>query len=432
MIISALAAALLLSGCGGSKTTSGGGSGDEAGARTARAARAPAAIPPAPTEEPDTTWYNTQDSEFWISKAGQMAGLAQLVNRGNRFAGKTVKLTADIDLSGYGSGASSFNNGKGWIPIGAGLNMFKGVFDGDGKTVRRLFINDAGLFHAGLFGRVDGGTVKNLGVVDANITAGGRTGAIAGGLNGGTVEQCYSTGTVKGKGFVGGVVGHVARKSTVTGCYSSASVHGENYVGGVVGDADGGSTVSRSYFTGEEVRGNEAVGGVAGGVLGKGSSISNTYSTGAIVCGATCGGVVGKVQDGASAVNSYSTGAVSGRTRAGGVVGQITAGAVTGCVAINPSVKVEGRGGFTGRVFAQGDGRTSGGNLAFSGIKNSADGTDWPAKGDKARDGVDITAAQISSDGTIGGRFTETNGWTTMRGMLPGFGAAVRVPEHMK
>ena len=431
--IFALAAVIaLLSNCGGPKTTgAGGGESGTTAVTTRAAARAAAATPTAPAEEPDTAWYNEQDEEFWLSKAGQLAGLAQLVNRGNRFAGKTIKLTANLDISGYTKGAA-FNEGKGWIPIGIGFNMFKGAFDGGGKVIRGLSIHDATLFSAGLFGRIEGGSVKNLGLTDVNITSGGRTGAVTAILGNGSVEQCYSTGNIKGKAFVGGLVGHVDKKSRVARSYSSATVTGENYVGGVVGDADGGSTVTLTYYSGEEVKGNEAVGGVAGGAIGRGSSVTNSYSTGKIACGSNCGGVIGKVLDGATVTNTYATGEVSGRTRVGGIAGQVQ-GAVTGSVAINLSVKAEGK-GYAGRVTGQSDGKGgSSGNLAFTGIRNSAGNTDWPAnRDDKNKYGADINAAQISNDGTIGGRFTEEKGWTTMRGMLPGFGGGVRVPEHMR
>lgn len=56
----------------------------------------------------DTSWYNehTSDSEFTITTAAELAGLAQLVNAGNDFSGKTIRLGADIDLAGHG-----------WTPI---------------------------------------------------------------------------------------------------------------------------------------------------------------------------------------------------------------------------------------------------------------------------------------------------------------------------
>ncbi|MCL2219050.1 MAG: hypothetical protein FWC23_00655 [Chitinispirillia bacterium] len=427
--ISALAAALALSGCGGSKTTSGGGALSSAESGTGTTTRVRESVRTAPAEEPDTSWYNSEGTVFQITKAGQLAGLAKLVNRGNRFEGKTIMLSADIDLSGYNSGAA-FNDGKGWIPIGTKMQMFKGTFAGGGKTIRGLYINDPKLFQAGLFGRVDGGTIKELGLADVNITAGGRTGAVAGGIAGSTIEQCHSSGNIKGKGFVGGLVGNAGNKSNVLSSYSTAAVNGENYVGGLVGEADNGSTVARSYSTGN-ITGNEAVGGISGAVMDKDSNISNCYSTGKITCGSSGGGIAGQIADGASVTTSWTTSEIHGRTRVGGIAGQV-GGAITGCVALNPSLKTEAKGAFAGRIGGHGDGRASSANLAFSGMKNAAGTTDWTSKGDKGKDGTDISAAQVSNDGTIGGRFTTQNGWTTMNGMLPGFGTAIRVPDHMR
>ena len=47
-----------------------------------------------------TSWYNASQSSFTISTAEQLAGLAQLVNSGTNFSGKTVALASDIDLAG--------------------------------------------------------------------------------------------------------------------------------------------------------------------------------------------------------------------------------------------------------------------------------------------------------------------------------------------
>ncbi|MCL2688892.1 MAG: T9SS type A sorting domain-containing protein [Chitinispirillia bacterium] len=58
--------------------------------------------------------------------------------------------------------------------------------------------------------------------------------------------------------------------------------------------------------------------------------------------------------------------------------------------------------------------------------------TDWANKGADNLDGADITRAEILADGTIGGRFTEENGWTVQNGHLPGlFGQTVPLPVHL-
>lgn len=48
----------------------------------------------------DITWYNEAGVEFVLYDAADLLGFASLVNGGNTFAGKTIKLGADIDLSG--------------------------------------------------------------------------------------------------------------------------------------------------------------------------------------------------------------------------------------------------------------------------------------------------------------------------------------------
>ena len=80
----------------------------------------------------DTSWYisNKSGTEYHITTAEQLAGLAQLVNdktSSETFKDKTIFLDNDLDLSGHQ-----------WNPIGVGsnfVNYFAGTFDGkDNKT----------------------------------------------------------------------------------------------------------------------------------------------------------------------------------------------------------------------------------------------------------------------------------------------------------
>lgn len=50
----------------------------------------------------DTSWYGDGTAtEFSLADAGDLLGFADLVNNGTTdFSGKTVKLTADIDMTG--------------------------------------------------------------------------------------------------------------------------------------------------------------------------------------------------------------------------------------------------------------------------------------------------------------------------------------------
>jgi len=394
----------------------------------------------APTQEPVKDWYNPEDKLFTLSTAGELAGLAKLVNNGNNFKGKVIMLGADIDLSGYHA-KSSFNEGKGWVPIGSKRAKFKGTFDGSGKVIRGLYINDPMRFYAGLLGRLDSATVKNVNVSGANITAHSRAGAIAGGVGNSTILNCQSSGRIKAGAYAGGILGYARRKSNISECDSKIDVDGDNYIGGIVGDVDGGSKVTKCHSSGQ-VTGELAVGGIAGGVKDKGSSVSNSFSDAKVTTGSKGGGIAGHVHQGASIRNCYSIGEVSGRTFVGGIAGQAgqegglaqpapITDTLSNNAALNPGVKATI--GVAGRLQGHNKSRlTMLRNAAFSGITNYAGNTEWADKSDRGRDGPDITKEQIASDGTLGGRFTSENGWITQDGRLPGLKETVPMPSHLR
>ena len=149
----------------------------------------------------NTSWYTdaeedagTADKPYEISTAEQLAGLAQLVNGGTNFSGKTIKLTADIDL-----------NNQAWTPIGnengpdAEL-AFSGTFNGDGYTVSGLNVPDT--YFPGLFGQIStSAAVQNL-IVKGSVTGGDEAIEIwveAAGVaayNDGCIQNCGFYGTV--------------------------------------------------------------------------------------------------------------------------------------------------------------------------------------------------------------------------------------------
>ena len=186
----------------------------------------------------------TQIFPYEISTAAQLEQLAKYVNMGHpMFIDKYYRLSANINLASYGS---NFNGGKGWIPIGHSNNYaFKGHLDGNKYTISNLYINNPssasdGYNNTGLFGRIDGGTIKNLAVTGVNITGNQNVGGIAGlissyGNNVSEISNCYLTGAVTGKGEnVGGIAGRVDF-SRIDNCYATGNVTGKNYVGGVSG-----------------------------------------------------------------------------------------------------------------------------------------------------------------------------------------------------
>jgi hypothetical protein len=101
-----------------------------------------------------------------INNAAQLAGLARDVNSGNTYAGKTVTLTADLNL-----------DNKPWIPIGNLVaypgQSFNGTFDGGNHTIYNLKCDGdyVGTHEvSGLFGSTVG-PIRNVTVKGAEITS---------------------------------------------------------------------------------------------------------------------------------------------------------------------------------------------------------------------------------------------------------------------
>lgn len=149
----------------------------------------------AATPEPNYTWYDSDPNitDFTISTADELAGLAQLVNGGTDFTGKTIKLTADINLSTYTN----------WEPIGDEDNPFAATFNGNGKVIENLTIINSSTGYVGLFGYIDSdGAVMNLGIASGTVTSDSDTVATVGGVvgqNSGTMTVTFSRGLTSGE-----------------------------------------------------------------------------------------------------------------------------------------------------------------------------------------------------------------------------------------
>ncbi len=223
------------------------------------------------------------------------------------------ELSNDIDASA----TINWNEGAGFLPIGNDPNKFKGYFDGKEHTITSLHINRPDTNGVGLFGWTDSGCeIKNVGLINADVVGGNEwIGGLVGYNRGGTITNCYSTGSVSSNWVCGGLVGHSYSDGTVTNCYSTGSVSGNYCVGGLVG-YNWGTTITNCYSTGS-INGDEHVGGLVGWQNG---TVTNCYSTGNVSGNYWVGGLVGG-NDG-TVTNSYSTGDVSGSGNdVGGLVG---------------------------------------------------------------------------------------------------------------
>ena len=130
-------------------------------------------------------------------------------------------------------------------PIGTKDKPFKGHFEGWGHKITNLYITGSSDY-AGLFGYIDGGSVRDLGV-EGTISGDSLVGGICGEFKSGKINSCYTKVTLNGTQYVGGICG----KSTgvIQNCWHegniTASKPKEVCAGGLVGEASG--TLQRCY-----------------------------------------------------------------------------------------------------------------------------------------------------------------------------------------
>lgn len=137
-------------------------------------------------------------------------------------------LMNDIDLASYAN----------FVPIGSSTARFTGTVDGNGFKIKNFKVSRNATY-TGLFGYIDGGTIKRLGVVDANVNSqsSNYSGIIVGQIIGSTlIDQCYSKNSIlNGQYGQGGIVGWHAG-GTISNCWSNASITSLGRIGGISGN----------------------------------------------------------------------------------------------------------------------------------------------------------------------------------------------------
>lgn len=276
---------------------------------------------------------DTADKPIFIKKAAELAYLAQQANEGGYilelengnkidntdesskqgFSGYYFALSADIDLNGYE-----------WTPIGNDTHPFKGHFNGDGHVVRGLKMNveikTKTTTYAGLFGYIENGTLRNLGVwlapegIEVSSTQFGYISA--GGLAGyvtetdsktpASIQNCY----VEGEGNI-----------TVRSTDNTIKIN----VGGMVGVTNGnlGTCIITHCYTTVDVEAevDSRSTSYVGSIAGRTSDISYTYATGNV-----------KVKERKKGKMPF----------VGGICGHATNGTITNCVALNKEISSPG------------------------------------------------------------------------------------------
>ena len=250
-------------------------------------------------------------------------------------------LTFDSNRDGIVTAADSgglyWNNGAGWIPLGNAADDYHGEFQGRGKVISHLFINNSTRVYLGLFGSIGHrGRVSGLGLEQVSIstTAAPSAGGIAG-SNTGVITASYARGTIssnagaRGNALTGGLVGYNGLAGTVQASFAEVAVSNRNsqpsaIAGGLVGQNAG--SIQASYAAGAvSVHGTTQFTRAGGLVGSNGGGITASYARGRVTAagsGSVAGGLVGRQARNGRVTNSYWDTTTSGLSSSAGGTGQ--------------------------------------------------------------------------------------------------------------
>ncbi len=181
---------------------------------------------------------------YSINGLDDLEALQKYVDAGRKTKNIIFFMTRDIDMS-----YKYHVDGNSWHPIGDVNNPFVGIFDGQGYTVKYLYINtseeDQGLFgHVGKIGQ--SATIKNLGICGV-VRASTNAGGIVGDMNFSTIANCWSSCEVASTGNnAGGLVGG-ANEGKIVNCTSYGAITSTGAYGAIVGYA-WGTAINYCYY----------------------------------------------------------------------------------------------------------------------------------------------------------------------------------------
>jgi len=253
-------------------------------------------------------------------------------------------LANDIDCSQ----TETWNGGAGFDP----LDNFEGSLEGGGHTISGLFLNRPTETYVALFAIVNGGTISNVRIVDADVTGETACAGLVAQSAKGVVDGCSASGSVICEnttgglvaqnyglvtdssstmsvtktgvsGYAGVLVGANSQGAKVFRSSASGAVEDTWYAGGLVG-INWDSTVEQSYATSTSTGSGWAAGLVAYNTSSNGPSTIRDCWAGGVVNASAGGGLVDGVNTGWKIENAYSFTQLKGDA-AGGLIGDIDA-----------------------------------------------------------------------------------------------------------
>lgn len=240
------------------------------------------------------TGNGTEAEPFILKTADHLAWFRDYVNVGKVSA--CAKIADEVEVIDMSSVCHEADAEKqvaefSWTPIGS--KKYQGTFDGNGKTIRNLFISSTSN-EIGFFGCAADCRIKNITFDNAKVKGNDNcsTGILAGYAGSCVIENIKTTGncSVEGQSETGGIAGRA--NGNISNCENHAIVKGLHSVGGIVGicfDSENSITSCANY--GEITGTEDFVGGIIG-YFGEGS-LQNSANNGNISGNARVGNLIG-------------------------------------------------------------------------------------------------------------------------------------------
>lgn len=272
------------------------------------------------TDKYDINGDGTNDAVYEITDVSELYWFANLVNTkakdgGNNKANAILmnNITVNENVIVDGALTSDTSSLNVWTAMGKTVfssGWYGGWFDGNGKTISGLYVNETNNYRGFIGCLGEGGSIKNLTIADSYFTSTKSSlGAFVGtmGLDSAAVkpviENCKLTGSiVSGTSYVGGIAGGADYGEIISNChmYNSTIIGTGDNVGGIVGNA--GDYNNETYIRLCSVNGGSVIGAnKVGGIIGCGYELSKTkisaccnYGTSVTATTRYAGGILGE------------------------------------------------------------------------------------------------------------------------------------------
>ena len=281
----------------------------------------------------NVSWFTGDKTEYTLTSAADLAGLAAIVNgytdaegttqAANALSGITVKLGANVDMKDITTEMIGNSSSR----------KFKGTFDGAGYQISNYSLTYSDTYmRAGFFGYVENAVIKNVDLSGSiNCTGSGTYAAgIVGMATSSQIIGCTFDGTVSGRSYMAGIAGALEKDSLVQDCHNKADLSNvNNYTAGIVASSSSSKVMNCVNDGAISYTGTSYYGGYAAGIVAYATGTTEALycvNNGAINSAKKYAG--GIIASGASSVwargclNTGTVAAVGTPTSGGGISGQ--------------------------------------------------------------------------------------------------------------